>query len=93
MADACPILKRYNCIKYSVQLNSEETQNKTMSAMGVSKAPPPIYDAITTLSFPSLEDFKGFMGDGEHHNLLKRDGDMCDDAKTLILSGEVIVGI
>jgi hypothetical protein len=93
MADACPILKQYNCFKYSVQLNSIETQNVAMSAMGIAKASPPTYDAVTTLSFPSLEDFKGFMGDGEHHNLLKRDGDMCDNAKTVILCGEVVDGI
>jgi hypothetical protein len=93
MADACPILKRHSCSKYSVQLNSTETQNDGLSAMGLSKPPTPVYDAVTTVSFPSLEDFKGFIGDSEHHALLKRDGDMCDNSKTLILSGEVIVGI
>jgi hypothetical protein len=93
METAIPILKKYNCTKYSVQLNSTETQNVGLGAMGFSKAPAPIYDAVTTLSFTSVEDFKGFMGDEGHHALLKRDGDMCDNAKTVILSGEEMVGI
>jgi hypothetical protein len=93
METATPILKKYNCNKYSVQLNSTETQNIGLGAMGFPKPPEPVYDAVTTVSFPSVEDFKGFMGDADHHSLLKRDGDMCDNSKTLILSGEEMVGI
>jgi hypothetical protein len=93
MATASPILKKYNCTRYSVQLNSAESQSTAMSAMGIPNAPAPTYDAVTTLSFPSLEDFKGFLGDDAHHALVKRDGDMCDNAKTLVLSGDVVEAI
>jgi len=94
MSDVIPILKQYNCVRYSVQLNSNETQSSALAAMGVSDAAGgPPYDAVTILAFPNLEDFKGFMGDANHHDLLKRDADMCENDKTVIVSGEVVDGI
>lgn len=96
MGDVIPILKDYNCTHYSVQFFSTSTHQDALRILGAGEDAAntgPAYNAVATLRFPDLEDFKAFMSDEEHKKHLERDGDMVAAQETVVLAGEEVVGI
>jgi len=66
------MMKRHGVISYTHQYLSASSKADLASALGRS-APHIPYDAVTTITFPSLEAFKAFLADPENLGKLRED--------------------